>query len=101
MTESIPPRRLPPAVAGMAQQLERMKDAAQGRGASLFEGPAEGLRRATAYPAQTVAQLKRSVAASLAGGMIAASGRPHTAEEAIAVFQEVLAKLYPPEPAEG
>ena len=32
--------------------------------------------------------------------MIAASGKPHTAEEAGAVYREVFAKLYPPEPAE-
>ncbi|HZZ87556.1 MAG TPA: hypothetical protein VFE13_04395 [Caulobacteraceae bacterium] len=37
--------------------------------------------------------LRRSAAASLAGGMIAASGRAHTSEEAITVLNEVYKAL--------
>lgn len=36
------------------------------------------------------------IAASLAGGVIAASGRAHTAEEAVAVWREVRAALMSP-----
>jgi hypothetical protein len=39
--------------------------------------------------------VRRSAAASLAGGIIAASGRPHSAQEAIAVFRDVQKIMFP------
>lgn len=39
--------------------------------------------------------LQGTVAASIAGGMIAATGRPHSVEEAVKVFEDVLFHLYP------
>lgn len=39
--------------------------------------------------------LEQVAAASLAGGIIAASGRPHTIDEAEAVFRAVMDRLYP------
>lgn len=38
---------------------------------------------------------KSSVAASLAGGIIAASGKPHSVEEALSVFNDVYWTMYP------
>ena len=43
-----------------------------------------------------VAALDRATAASLAGGIIAASRKPHTPEEALAVQQEVLRTMFAP-----
>ena len=43
-----------------------------------------------------LAALDRSAAASLAGGIIAASGKPHTPAEALAVQQEVLQTMFTP-----
>jgi len=40
--------------------------------------------------------LQHTAAASSAGRMIAASGKPHDAEAAVAVFREVLAQMHPP-----
>ena len=45
---------------------------------------------------ELLAALDRSAAASLAGGIIAASGKPHTPEEALAVQQEVLRTMFSP-----
>ncbi len=39
--------------------------------------------------------MQHCAAASLAGGIIAASGTPHDTEAALAVFRDVLAGLYP------
>lgn len=39
--------------------------------------------------------MRHCAAASLAGGIIAASGVPHDTEAALAVFRDVLARLYP------
>jgi hypothetical protein len=55
----------------------------------------------TSFPAAVavrdlLAALDRAAAASLAGGIIAASGRPHTAAQAIAVQQEVLRTMFAP-----
>ncbi|WP_237477304.1 hypothetical protein [Lichenibacterium dinghuense] len=43
---------------------------------------------------------RQAAAGALAGGLIAASGRAHTAEEAKAVFDEVYWTLYP-SPTDG
>ena len=43
-----------------------------------------------------LAALDRAAAASLAGGIIAASGRVHTPAEALAVQQEVLRTMFSP-----
>ena len=44
-----------------------------------------------------MAALDRLAAASLAAGIIAASGRGHTPAEAIEVQQQVLRTMFPPE----
>ncbi len=52
----------------------------------------------TINPAQAaaiIAASKNAAAASLAGGLIAASGRPHSLEEAMAVFTEVCFAMDP------
>lgn len=46
-------------------------------------------------------RLEDGIAASIAGGVIAASGKPHTVEEAIAVFQQVRQKLFPTPTPQG
>jgi hypothetical protein len=45
--------------------------------------------------AQTLAASKAAAAAALAGGLIAASGRPHTLEEALTVLSEVHHGMFP------
>ena len=47
--------------------------------------------------AKLIEVTQRSAAAALAGGMIAASGRPHSVEEAKAVFVEAYNTLFPAE----
>ncbi len=49
----------------------------------------------TAQIAEMVHASKQAAAGALAGGLIAASGRAHTAEEAKAVFDEIYWTLYP------
>ncbi len=39
--------------------------------------------------------MQHCAAASLAGGIIAASGKAHTVDEAYVVFRAVVAKMYP------
>jgi len=39
--------------------------------------------------------IRRSTAASLAGGIIAASGRPHSTKEAMAVLKDVHSVMFP------
>ena len=55
---------------------------------SLIEGAASDL-------SELVHASRQAAAGALAGGLIAASGRSHTAEEAKAVFDEVYWTLYP------
>jgi hypothetical protein len=43
-----------------------------------------------------LAALDRAAAASLAGGIIASSGQPHTPEQAIAVHKAVLRTMFSP-----
>ena len=43
-----------------------------------------------------LAALDRAAAASLAGGIIASSGQPYAAEQAIEVQREVLRTMFPP-----
>ena len=45
--------------------------------------------------AKAFRMLQNIVAASLAGGMIAASGRPHTPQEALNLFRTLHNALYP------
>lgn len=62
----------------------------------MFAGATVGLRmgRGVAPTAPGPDLLRMSVAASLTGGMIAASGKPHTAAEAVAVFRSVYGELW-------
>ena len=46
-------------------------------------------------------RMETSVAASIASGMIAATGRPHTITEALELTFDVQMALYPPEPGSG
>ena len=43
--------------------------------------------------------MQHCAAASLAGAIIVASGKPHDTEAALAVFRDVLARLYPSQDA--
>ena len=60
---------------------------------SLTQGAASDL-------SELIQASRQAAAGALAGGLIAASGRSHTAEEAKAVFEEVYWTLYP-SPGDG
>jgi hypothetical protein len=49
----------------------------------------------TAPDAKLLAAIRKSSAASLAGGIIAASGRAHSVEEAVGVLNEVQKAMFP------
>lgn len=62
---------------------------------SLVLHPCNGDLLMAESDAKMVYLLQGTVAASIAGGMIAATGRSHSVEEAVKVFEDVLFHLYP------
>lgn len=65
----------------------------QNQSRAIAPGAADGPPFESTHAGRLHRLAKEGVAASLAGGIIAAGGKPHTVDEAVKVLHEVLAAM--------